>query len=103
MEAWFRLQAKSRLYALKPGQQHSERRRISNKEELEEVFGYIEEQPDDCDVESLQVLFIYPNDASPYNSPNKNRLEIIEEVKNDSTSNTSDSTKKYGSKEIVFD
>jgi hypothetical protein len=78
---------------LKPGQQHSEKHRISNKEDLEKVFGYIEEQLDDCDVESLQVLFIYPDDASPDSSPNKNLLEIIEEVKSDSTSNKSDSTK----------
>jgi hypothetical protein len=62
------IRGNGRLYALKPGAKLEERVRISNTGELEEIMQYIdnEESP-----QAMQVLFLYPEDESPHNTPAK--------------------------------
>ena len=64
----FRSGGNGRLYALKPGAMLEERVHITNTGELEEIVQYIdnEELP-----EAMQVLFLYPEDESPQNTPVK--------------------------------
>lgn len=88
----FRTGTKRRLYALKPGIQQDEKVRITNKAELEAVFEYIDENEEIP--EAIQVLYVYPEDISPDNSPVTTPTPYINgEVKNESSSGKDESVK----------
>ena len=88
----FRMGGKRRLYALKPGVLLEEKVRIRNKSELEEICDYIDENEEI--LEALQVLYIYPEDASPQSSPTKTPVPYHEEeYKAESSSGKNESVK----------
>jgi hypothetical protein len=73
----FRVGAKRRLYALKPGVQQDEKVRITNKAELEAIFEYIVENEEIP--EAIQVLYVCPEDVTPQSSPAKTPIPYNQE------------------------
>jgi len=59
--------AKHRLYELRPGNTQEQKARISTKAELERSFEFVDNTVETA--ESLQTLFLYPEDTTPNSTP----------------------------------
>ena len=91
---------KKRLYKLMPGAIHAERTEIKSTADLEAALEWIDKNVDNND-ESLQILYLYPEDSSPNSSPLKSSMPIDEPNepdKSDSSSKTSKSEKNTNQK-----
>jgi 5-methylcytosine-specific restriction endonuclease McrA len=94
----FHVGAGKRLYALMPGAAQEEKIRITNKAELEDILKFIDDKSEFVE-EASQVLFVYPEDETPENSPVKTFVPPINEaVRNDVISTSSGSSQTGSAK-----
>lgn len=84
-----------RLYALYPGTYLEDRVQITNKDQLLEIFAYIDQHQDDSD--AMQVLYVYPKNESPVITPVKgppaSRFPLHDEQKSESSGSRGESAK----------